>query len=85
LLLPSLQVALILRTILAFQVFAVVIAISGTRAVTTVLARETFFWYDPTGYGNPNVAAVYSGLIMILSLGFALLYLRLIIAKETQA
>lgn len=85
LLMPSLQVALILRTILAFQVFAVVIALSGTRAVTTVLARETFFWYDPSGFNNPNVAAAYAGLIMILSLGFALLYLRMITSREQQA
>jgi hypothetical protein len=38
---PSLQVALILRTILAFQVFAVVVAISGGDVVTT-LANETY-------------------------------------------
>ena len=43
---PSLQVALILRTILAFQVFAVVVAITGGQ-VLTVLANETYRWYDP--------------------------------------
>jgi multiple sugar transport system permease protein len=85
LLMPSLQVALILRTILAFQVFAVVIAISGGRAVMTVLAREAFFWYDPGGYGNPNVAAAYSGLIMFVSLGVALIYLRMVTTQQEQA
>lgn len=84
LLMPSLQVALILRTILAFQVFAVVIAISGGSAVT-VLANETFRWYDPERFGNPNVAAAYAGLIMILSLGISLIYLRLIVSQEEKA
>ena len=41
---PSLQVALILRTILALQVFAVVIALSGGDVVT-VLANETYRQY----------------------------------------
>ncbi|MCI0710181.1 MAG: ABC transporter permease subunit [Chloroflexi bacterium] len=85
LLMPSIQVALILRTILAFQVFAVLIAIAGSRSVATVMARETFYWYDPVGYGNPNVAAAYSGLIMILSLGIALIYLRTITTQEEKS
>jgi multiple sugar transport system permease protein len=85
LLMPSIQVALILRTILAFQVFAVLIAIAGSRSVSTVLARETFFWYDPLGYGNPNVAAAYSGLILILSMGVALIYLRTVTTQEEKA
>lgn len=80
---PSLQVALILRTILAFQVFAVVIAISGGD-VFTVLANETFRWYDrgDGGYNNPNVAAAYAGLIMIISLAISFFYLRAIRSQE---
>ena len=85
LLMPSIQVALILRTILAFQVFAVLVAIAGSRSVATVMARETFYWYDPVGYGNPNVAAAYSGLIMILSLAIALIYLRTVSTQEEKA
>jgi len=83
---PSLQVALILRTILAFQVFAVVIAISGGR-VLTVLAQETYRWYDPgdTGFNNPNMAAAYAGFIMLLSLGFAIFYLRTVRTQEEAA
>jgi len=77
---PSLQVALILRTILAFQVFAVVVAISGGDVVTT-LANETYRWYDISSYNNKNVAAAYSGFIMLLSLGIAVFYLR---AVRTQ-
>lgn len=72
---PSLQVALILRTILALQVFAVVIALSGGDVVT-VLANETYRQY--TQFRNPNVAAVYAGFILLLSMISAILYLRTI-------
>ena len=80
---PSLQVALILRTILAFQVFAVVVAISGGD-VLTVLANEAYRWYDIGSYNNKNVAAAYSGFIMLLSLGVAVLYLRTIRTQEEK-
>jgi multiple sugar transport system permease protein len=83
---PSLQVALILRTILAFQVFAVVVAITGGR-VLTVLALETFRWYDPgdSGFNNPNMAAAYAGFIMLISLAFAVVYLRTVRTQEEAA
>jgi len=80
---PSLQVALILRTILAFQVFAVVVAISGGDVVTT-LANETYRWYDISSYNNKNVAAAYSGFIMLLSLGIAVFYLRAVRTQEEK-
>ncbi len=80
---PSLQVALILRTILAFQVFAVVVAISGGDVVT-VLANETFRWYDVASYNNPNVAAAYAGFIMLLSLGISVIYLRTVRTQEEK-
>jgi len=79
---PSLQVALILRTILAFQVFAVVIALSGGDIVT-VLANESYRqYYD---LRNPNVAAAYAGFILLLSLVSAIFYLRTIRAQEEAA
>jgi multiple sugar transport system permease protein len=83
---PSLQVALILRTILAFQVFAVVIAISGGD-IFTVLANETYRWYDrgDGGFNNPNVAATYAGLIMLISLGISFFYLRAVRTQEEVA
>ena len=83
---PSLQVALILRTILAFQVFAVVIAISGGD-IFTVLSNETFRWYNrgDSGYNNPNVAAAYAGLIMLISLGVSFFYLRAVRTQEEAA
>jgi multiple sugar transport system permease protein len=79
---PSLQVALILRTILALQVFAVVIALSGGDVVT-VLANETYRqYYD---FRNPNVAASYAGLILLLSMVSAIIYLRLVRTQEEAA
>lgn len=76
---PSLQVALILRTILAFQVFAVVIALAG-RAMP-VLASEAYSRY---GELNPNGAAAYALLIMILSLVTTTLYLRTLRTSEEE-
>jgi multiple sugar transport system permease protein len=76
---PSLQVALILRTILALQVFAVVIALSGGDVVT-VLARETFRQYYTLR--NNNVAAAYAGFILLLSMVSAVIYLRLVRTQE---
>jgi multiple sugar transport system permease protein len=78
---PSLQVALILRTILAFQVFAVVIALAGRQL--PVLAEESYhFYYD---IRSPNVAAAYSLLIMLLSLVFTVVYLRLLRVRDAEA
>ena len=79
---PSLQVALILRTILALQVFAVVIALSGGDIVT-VLANETYRQY--TDFRNANVAAAYAGLILLLSMISAIFYLHTVRAQEELA
>ncbi len=75
---PSLQVALILRTILAFQVFAVVIALGGGEIVT-VLANETYRQYFELR--NTNVASAYAVFILLMSLASAIFYLR---AVRTQ-
>jgi multiple sugar transport system permease protein len=79
---PSLQVALILRTILALQVFAVVIALSGGDVVT-VLANETYRQY--TEFRNANVAAAFAGLILLLSMVSAVVYLRTVRSQEEMA
>lgn len=76
---PSLQVALILRTILALQVFAVVIALSGGDVVT-VLANETYRQYYTLR--NTNVAAAYSAFILLISMFSAIIYLRLVRSNE---
>ena len=77
---PSLQVALLLRIILAFEVFATVIAIAG--ASTTVLAAEAWRWEEQTQ--NANVAAAYAALILVLSLVSAALVLRLFRTPREQ-
>jgi len=76
----SLQVALILRTILAFQVFAVVIALAGRQL--PVLAAEAYrYYYD---IRSPNVAAAYAVLIMLLSLVFTVVYLRVLRVRDAE-
>ncbi|MEM7118928.1 MAG: ABC transporter permease subunit [Chloroflexota bacterium] len=75
---PSLQVALILRTILALQVFAVVQALSGGDVVT-VLANETYRQYFTLR--NTNVASAYAMFILLISMVSVVFYLR---AVRTQ-
>ncbi len=76
---PSLQVALILRTILALQVFSVVMAIGGGDVVT-VLARETYRqYYDMRNF---NMAAAYASFILILSMVTSVFYLRAVRTQE---
>jgi multiple sugar transport system permease protein len=77
---PSLQVALVLRTILAFQVFAVVIALAGRNL--PVLAGEAYYWYG--SYSNPNVAAAYSLLIMVFSVVSTFVYLRVLRSSDAE-
>ncbi len=61
---PSIQVALLLRLIFAFEVFAVVIALTGAGA--TVLAAEAYRWQAINM--DEHVAAAYSVVILGLSL-----------------
>jgi multiple sugar transport system permease protein len=75
---PSLQVALILRTILAFQVFATVIALAGRGL--DVMAGEAQHW--ATTIDNDRVAAAYAGLILLLSLVSTVLFLVLLPTRE---
>jgi len=77
---PSMQVALILRTILAFQVFAVVIALAGRNL--PVLAGEAYYWYGE--YSNPNVAAFALLLIMLFSIANTLIYLRALRTRDEE-
>jgi multiple sugar transport system permease protein len=77
---PSIQVALILRTILAFQVFATVIAIAGQGL--TVLSAEAYRWYGD--YRDSHVAAAYAALILVLSVLSTALYLWLLPAHQER-
>jgi multiple sugar transport system permease protein len=68
---PSIQSALILRTVLAFETFAVVLAIGGTNF--PVLISQAFIWANQNqDYGT---AAAYAVLIMVVTLAATLAYL----------
>ncbi|MGV8833955.1 MAG: carbohydrate ABC transporter permease [Devosia sp.] len=69
---PSLQTALILRSIAAFEVFAVVAALSGSAL--PVLMGETFQWQF--ALQDRNVAAAYALVILAISIGITLFFLR---------
>lgn len=74
LLLPSLRVALVLRTVSALQVFALAQVLTGRNL--PVLAGEAYSWYRM--YTNVGVAGAYSLLITVLSIGFATAYMLLL-------
>ena len=77
---PSLQSALILRTVLAFEVFAVVYAIGGRNM--PVLVGEAYVWQrDNQNYG---VAAAYAVLIMAISLAATMIYLKALRVRPEQ-
>jgi multiple sugar transport system permease protein len=77
---PALQVALILRTILAFQVFATVIALAGSGL--HVLAGEARLW--ATSIDNDHVAAAYAAVILLLSIVSTILFLWFLPTREEQ-
>ncbi len=68
---PSIQTALILRTVLAFETFAVVLAIGGTNF--PVLISQAFIWQNQNqDYGT---AAAYAVIVMVVSLAATAIYL----------
>ena len=71
---PSLQTALILRTILAFEVFAVVLTLGGTNF--RVLVGEAYAWQNENQ--NYGVASAYAIVVLALSLAATVLYLKLL-------
>ena len=78
---PSLQTALILRVILAFEVFAVVISLAGTNF--PVLMSETYQWQF--ALQDRNVAAAYAMVILGISIFFTLVIVRLLhVPKEAR-
>jgi len=77
---PALLVALVLRTILAFQVFATVIALAGSGL--HVLAGEARLW--ATSIDNDNVAAAYAAVILVLSIVSTIAFLWLLPVREEQ-
>lgn len=78
---PALRTALILRTVLAFEVFATVIALAGSSlSVLATKANEAY-----TQFQEPHLAAAYGMLIMLLSLISAALFLALLPVRTGQA
>ncbi len=77
---PSLQTALIIRTLFAFQTFAVVFALAGRTL--PVLAGEAYTWYYSNR--NPAVAAAMAFLILLLSLAATIVYLRVLRVREEE-
>jgi multiple sugar transport system permease protein len=69
---PSIQVALILRTILALQAFAVAQALTGRGF--PLLIGETYEWY--VNLQNPYVASAVGMVILAISMATAVVYLR---------
>ena len=68
---PSIQTALILRTVLAFEAFAVVLSIGGINF--PVLISQAYIWENQNqDYG---VAAAYAVIIMVISLAATFFYL----------
>jgi multiple sugar transport system permease protein len=77
---PSLQSALILRTVLAFEVFAVVYALGGRNF--PVLVGEAYTWQNENQ--NYGVAAAYAVLIMAISLLATAFYLKALRVRPEQ-
>ena len=71
---PSLQTALVLRVILAFEVFAVVAALGGT--LFPVLMGQTYeYQFDLL---NNKAAAAMALIILVISIAFTLVILRIL-------
>lgn len=77
---PSLQTALILRTVLAFEVFAVVYALGGRNF--PVLVGEAYTWQRDNQ--NEGVAAAIAVLIMGISLTATAVYLKALNVHREQ-
>jgi multiple sugar transport system permease protein len=71
---PSLQVALILRTILALEAFAVAQALTGRNF--PLLVGETYEWYH--NLADPGVASAVALVVLAVSIVTAAAYLRLL-------
>jgi multiple sugar transport system permease protein len=77
---PTIQSALILRTVLAFEMFAIVLSIGGRNF--PVLVSEAFNWqYNQQDFG---VAAAYAVVVMGVSLAATLIYLRVLRTPAEQ-
>ena len=79
---PSLQSALILRTVLAFEVFGVAYALGGRNI--PILVGEAYAWMNVNQ--NTGVAAAYAVVILVVSLASTVVWLKAIrVRPEMQA
>ena len=77
----STSASLILRTVLAFEVFAVVYALGGRNV--PVLVGEAYVWQNENQ--NYGVAAAYAVLVMAISLAATVVWLRVLrVAPEAR-
>ena len=77
---PSLQVALILRIILAIQVFATVIALAGTGL--EVMTQQAYDW--AVTIDNDNVASAWALMMLLVSMIATIAVLWLLPVKDEQ-
>lgn len=77
---PALRTALILRTVLALEVFATVIALAGSSL--NVLATKANTAY--TQFQEPHLAAAYGTVIMVLSLVCTAIFLIALPVRTEQ-
>ena len=75
---PSLQTALMLRTIAAIEVFAVVIALSGTTL--PVLVGQAYDWQF--NQQNGGVAAAVALVVLAISIAVTVVYTRALRTPE---
>lgn len=80
-LLPSLQAALIIRTLFALQVFGVVWTLAGRDI--PVLAGEAY--YEQTQLRHPGVAALYALIIALISVILGFIYIKMFKARYLEA
>ncbi len=71
---PSLQSALILRTVLAFEVFGVAYALGGRNI--PILVGEAYAWMNVNQ--NTGVAAAYAAVVLAVSLASTVVWLKAI-------
>ena len=77
---PSIQAALIIRTLFALQVYAVVWILAGRDI--PILAGEAYYWMSELY--NPHIAATYSLLIAFFSILIGWFYIKLLKPKYEE-
>ena len=77
---PSLQAALLIRTLFALQVFAVVWILAGRDI--PILSGEAYYWQ--TEVRNYNIASAYAIIIALISIVISLIYIVVLKPHYTE-